>query len=83
MVKLEIDISDNLNQRLEGFSVSIGMDKYDYIRFAVLMQLEKMEIIRDENRLKDPENKNMLSTTYIEVGDKNIPLNTPAREHNG
>ncbi|TCX48928.1 hypothetical protein [Dehalobacter sp. 14DCB1] len=76
MLKWGLDVSDNLNQRTEGFSASIGMDKMEFIKFAVLMQLEKMEAMMDERRKNgSPASKSVISeTSYIEMGDKKVPL---------
>jgi len=74
LVKWELDVSDNLNQRAEGFSLSIGLDKIEFIKFAVLMQLEKMESQMDGRRKSDSAGVNTLSKVYIEMNDKQVPV---------
>ncbi|OCZ54254.1 hypothetical protein [Dehalobacter sp. TeCB1] len=75
MVKWELDVSDNLNQRTEGFSTSIGMSKERFIKLAVLSQLEEMEINMDERRRNaDQWEKKTLSQTYIKIGDEDVPV---------
>ncbi|WP_368293615.1 hypothetical protein [Dehalobacter sp. TBBPA1] len=75
MVKWELDVSDNLNQRTEGFSASIGMSRERFIRLAILSQLEEMEMNMDERRrTADPSEKKTLSQTYIKIGDEDVPV---------
>lgn len=75
MFKWELDVSDNLNQRMEGFSASIGMSKERFIRLAVLSQLEEMEMNMDERRRNaNPSEKKTLSQTYIKIGNEDVPV---------
>ncbi|XCH79188.1 MAG: hypothetical protein WHF31_00470 [Candidatus Dehalobacter alkaniphilus] len=77
MVRWELDVSDNLNQRAEGFSASIGMSKERFIKLAVLSQLEEMEMNMDERRKNaDLSEIKTLSQTYITIGDENIPISS-------